>query len=140
MAFDTPLAAEFFLVGRVLFGLTLAYMGLNHFQAADWLAGYAESKGVPAPKAGVLLSGGLLVLGGLALAVGAFPVLASGGLALFLLVSAVTIHDYWAVPEDQQADEQTAFQKNVGLAGGALVLLALGGTAWPYALNVGVFL
>ncbi|WP_435097804.1 DoxX family membrane protein [Halarchaeum sp. P4] len=139
MAFETPLAGEFFLVGRVLFGLVLAYMGLNHFQSADWLAGYAESKGVPAPKVGVLVSGGLLVLGGLAVVVGAFPVLASGGLALFLLVSAVTIHDFWAAPEDQQQDEQTAFLKNVGLAGGALVLLSLGGAAWPYALNVGVF-
>lgn len=139
MAFETPLAAEFFLVGRVLFGLVLAYMGLNHFQAADYLADYAGSKGVPAPKAGVLASGGLLVLGGLAVVVGAFPVLASGGLALFLLVSAVTIHDFWAAPAEQAQDERTSFLKNVGLAGGALLLLSVGGTAWPYALGVGVF-
>ncbi|GGM68029.1 putative membrane protein YphA (DoxX/SURF4 family) [Halarchaeum rubridurum] len=136
---NTPLAGEVFLLARLCFGLTLAYMGLNHFRATDYMAGYAESKGVPAPTAGVLVSGGMLVLGGLAIVVGAFPVLAAGALAVFLLVSAVTIHDYWAAPEDQRSDEQTAFLKNVGLAGGALCFLALGGVDWQYALNVGLF-
>jgi len=41
------------------------------------------------------------------------------------------MHDFWAVPEDQQQDEMTQCLKNVALAGGALALLAVAGTAWP---------
>ncbi|WP_435185366.1 DoxX family membrane protein [Halobellus sp. EA9] len=126
------------LLGRLLFGLVLAFMGLNHFQSADQLAGYAEAKGIPAGRASVLFSGGMLLAGGLGIAIGAFPALSAGAIALFLVVSTPTIHDFWAVPEEQQQSEMTNFLKNVALLGGALVFLALSGTAWPYALNVGI--
>lgn len=33
----------------------------------------------------------------------------------------------------------TSFLKNVYGAGAALALLAVGGTAWPYALGLGLF-
>ncbi len=137
---DSPLAGELFLLGRILFGATLAFMGLNHFMDVDTMAGYAEFKGLPAPRFSVIASGLLLVLGGLGVVVGAFPVLAAGALAAFLLVSAVTMHDFWSVddPEEKQ-NEMTSFLKNVYGAGAAVALLAVGGTAWPYALGLGLF-
>jgi uncharacterized membrane protein YphA (DoxX/SURF4 family) len=115
-------------------------MGLNHFLQTDQMSGYAGAKGLPAPRASVLLSGGLLVFGGLGLVAGVLPVLAAGALVTFLLVSAVTMHDFWAA-DDPEATQQemTEFLKNVGLAGGALALLALGGTDWPLALGVTLF-
>ena len=126
-----------FLLGRLLFGGVLAFMGVNHFQQTDWLAGYAESKGVPAPTVAVLGSGVVLVLGGLALVVGFVPVIAGAALALFLLSSAVLFHDFWTVedPEERQS-EMTGFLKNVALAGGAITLLAVGGASWPLALSL----
>ncbi|WP_350355507.1 DoxX family protein [Halorarius litoreus] len=138
--FDAAGAAEVFLLARILFGGVLAFMGLNHFMNVDEMTGYAEFKGLPAPRLSVVGSGGLLVFGGLGLVVGAFPVLAAGALAVFLLVSAVTMHDFWTVddPEEQQ-NEMTAFLKNTFGAGAALGFLALGGVAWPYALGIGVF-
>ncbi|EMA68128.1 hypothetical protein C461_06089 [Halorubrum aidingense JCM 13560] len=140
LQFDTPLADELFLIGRILFGATLAFTGLNHFMSVDEMAGYAEFKGLPAPRFSVIASGLVLALGGLGVVVGAYPVIAAGGLAVFLLVSAVTMHDFWSMddPEDQQ-NEMTSFLKNVYGAGAAIALLAVGGTAWPYALNVGLF-
>ncbi len=65
--------------------------------------------------------------------------LAAGALATFLVGSALTMHDFWAVPEDQQQDEMTQFLKNVAMAGGAFALLAVAGTNWPYSLGVGLF-
>lgn len=140
LQFDAPLAGEIFLLGRLLFGATLAFTGLNHFTDTESMAGYAEFKGLPAPEFSVIASGVLLVAGGLGIAVGAFPVLAGGALAVFLLVSAVTIHDFWSLddPEERES-ELTSFLKNVYGAGAALALLAVGGTAWPYAVGVGVF-
>jgi uncharacterized membrane protein YphA (DoxX/SURF4 family) len=140
LQFDTPLAGELFLLGRILFGATLAFTGLNHFTDLDTMAGYAEFKGLPAPRFSVVASGLVLVLGGVGLVVGAYPVLAAGALAGFLLVSAVTMHDFWSAddPEEKQ-NEMTSFLKNVYGAGAALALLAVGGTAWPYALGLGLF-
>lgn len=125
-----------FLLGRLLFGGVLAFMGLNHFRQTDWLAGYAESKGVPAPKLSVLGSGALLVVGGGAIVLGVVPVVAGAALAVFLLSSALVFHDFWTVedPEERQS-EMTDFLKNVALSGGALAMLAVGGTAWPFALS-----
>lgn len=139
MALETASGAVAFLAARVLFGAVLAFMGLSHFLQTDAMTGYAQAKGLPAPRLGVLGSGGLLVGGGLAIVVGVFPTLAAGALALFLGVSALLFHDFWAVPDDRKQDEMTAFLKNVGLLGGALLFFALGSSAWPYALGVGVF-
>lgn len=140
LQFDTPLAGELFLLGRLLFGGVLAFTGLNHFTDIDGMAGYAEFKGLPLPRFSVVASGVLLALGGIGIVVGAFPVLAAGALAVFLVVSAVTMHDFWAVddPEEQQT-EMTSFLKNLYGAGAALALLALGGTAWPYGVGIGLF-
>ncbi|WP_128905141.1 DoxX family membrane protein [Halorubrum amylolyticum] len=140
LQFDSPFAGELFLLGRLLFGVTLAFMGLNHFMDVDTMAGYAEFKGLPAPRFSVIASGLVLVLGGLGVAAGAFPVLAAGGLAAFLLASAVTMHDFWSIddPEEKQ-NEMTSFLKNLYGVGAALALLAVGGTAWPYAVNLGLF-
>lgn len=55
---------------------------------------------------------------------------------MFLLASAVTIHDFWAVPEDQQQDEMTQFLKNAAMAGASLAFLALASAPWPYALDL----
>lgn len=139
MVFDTAVAAVAFLLGRVLFGGVLAFIGLNHFVNADQMIPYAKAKGLPAPGLAVYGSGGLLALGGLLLVVGAFPVVAAGALALFLVVSAVAMHDFWAVSEEDQQAEMTNFLKNVALAGGALTLLAVGGAAWPYSVGPGLF-
>jgi len=127
-----------FLLARVLFGAVLAFMGLNHFLNVDQMAGYAEAKGIPAGRLSVVFSGGTLVFGGLGIALGVFPALAAGAVALFLLVSTPTMHDFWAVPEDQQQSEMTNFLKNVTMFGAALAFLALSGTVWPYAVGIGL--
>ena len=139
MVVESAVGEVAFLLARVLFGGVLAFMGFNHFQNVDEMAGYAEHKGLPAPRLAVVGSGLVLALGGVGVALGVVPVLAAGALATFLLVSAVTMHDFWAAPDEQVQEEMTQFLKNVSLAGGALVLLAVGGQAWPYAVGVGLF-
>lgn len=135
---ESGIAAVALLVGRVLFGGLLAVQGLSHFTGTEEMAGYAQAKGLPAPRVSVLASGGLLVAGGLALVVGILPGVAAGAVALFLVVSAVAMHDFWAVPEDQQQDEMVQFMKNIELAGAALVFLAVSTLEWGYALGIGL--
>jgi len=138
LALDSAGADAAFLLARVLFGAILAFNGLNHFLNAESMSGYAEMKGVPAASLAVPFTGGMLLFGGLGIALGAFPLLAAGAIAAFLVVTTPLMHDFWAVPEDQQQDEMTAFLKNVAMLGGALVFLALAGTDWAYAVGVGL--
>ncbi|MDR9380625.1 MAG: DoxX family membrane protein [Natronomonas sp.] len=138
MMFETAGADVAFLLARVLFGGVLAFMGLNHFTSVEPMVGYAEFKRLPAPKLSVLGSGGLLVFGGLSVITGIIPSVGAGALALFLLASAVTMHDFWNAESEDAQNEMTSFLKNVFGAGGALAFLALAGVAWPYALNIGL--
>ncbi|WP_049981263.1 DoxX family protein [Halolamina rubra] len=135
-AFDGA-AGTIFLLARVVFGLVLAFMGLNHFMDVEGMAGYAGAKGVPAPEFGVVASGVMLLLGGLGIAAGAYPVLAAGALATFFVVATPLMHDFWNA-EDTQG-EMTHFLKNAALLGGSLAFLGLGGADWPLALGVGLF-
>jgi len=139
MAFESGVGAALLLVGRLLFGGLLVFQGLNHFMETDAMAGYAEAKGVPAARFGVVASGVMLVLGGLSIVFGAYTVVAAGMLVVFFLVVTPFMHDFWAVPDDQQQDELTHFLKNVQLLGASLFVLVLAGEPWGYALNVGLF-
>jgi uncharacterized membrane protein YphA (DoxX/SURF4 family) len=113
-------------------------MGLNHFLDTEAMVGYAEAEGAPAPGLAVPFTGGLLVFGGLSIVLGAFPLLGAGALVLFLLVATPLMHDFWAVPEEQQQTEMTQFLKNVLLLAGALGFLALATVPWPYAVGAGL--
>lgn len=131
----SPLA---FLVGRLLFGGLLAFAGLSNFMNASEMVSMAQSKGVPAAGVGVIASSVLLVLGGGGIVFGVYPIIAAGMLALFFLVVTPTMHDFWAVPEEEQQNQMIHFMKNTFLFGASLVILTLGGEPWPYALNIGL--
>jgi uncharacterized membrane protein YphA (DoxX/SURF4 family) len=124
-----------FLLGRVLFGGFFLFNGYRHLTGASAMAPYAASKGIPAPKAAILGSGVLLLLGGLSLVLGVKPKLGILCLALFLLPVTFTMHNYWA-DKDPQARQmnEIQFHKNLALLGGALMLLAIA-EPWPLSLE-----
>lgn len=135
----TGTAAVFLLVGRVLFGGLIAFQGVNHFTNVDQLTGYADAKGVPAPRVGVVASGVMLILGGLSILAGAYATIGAGMVAVFLVVTSPAIHDFWAASEEEAQSEMTDFIKNGELLGAALTFLAISGTKWEYAVGVGLF-
>ena len=113
-------------------------MGLNHFMQTDGMAGYAESKGIPAPRLSVLLSGLLLTASGLGIVLGVFPLLAAAGLVVFFVVTTPTMHDFWATSGEEVQQEMTQFLKNAALLGGSLAFIALSRDSWAYAIDVGL--
>ncbi|MEY7851737.1 DoxX family protein [Natrarchaeobius sp. A-rgal3] len=133
------LEGEILLLGRVLFGALFAYNGYNHFVRFESRVGYAQYKEVPAASFAVIASGVMLLGGGLGIILGVFPVLSAGALATFLVVATPLFHDFWNVSSDERENELNHFLKNVGLLGGALVLLSVAGEPWSYAVNVGLF-
>jgi putative oxidoreductase len=130
---------ELFLLGRILFSLVFLRFGLVHLTQTDGSAQYAAYKGVPRARAVVLFTGVAQLLGGLAVILGVWIDLAALGLAVFTLVSGFVMHHYWTETDPQTRQvEMAQFFKNVSIAGGALVLVALGGEL-PYTITDGIF-
>jgi|SRR3989344_3448300 len=122
-----------FLLGRLLAGSYYVVSGATHFTKWNMLAGYAKSKNVPAAKWAVLFSGLLLLLGGVSVLTGVYPQVGVLCLALFFLGVTFKMHNFWAVPKEEQMTQKLFFMRNVALLGAALMWLAIQ-TPWPFSL------
>ena len=123
------------LIGRILFGVFFIMSGINHFTNAGMMSGYAKSKNVPGAYLAVVGTGVMLVLGGLSVLLGLFPVVGLVLIVVFLLPTSVIIHNFWTVEDPPaRAAEQINFLKNLALAGAALALV-YGAADWPLTLG-----
>jgi uncharacterized membrane protein YphA (DoxX/SURF4 family) len=116
------------LVGRILFAFMFVMSGFNHLAKAEAMAGYAAYKKVPAPKLANLLSGVLMLLGGLSIILGVYADLGALVLAILLVAMAVKMHDFWNAQGEAKQPEMIGFMKNISMAGGALFLFAYAAT------------
>jgi putative oxidoreductase len=118
-----------FLVGRFLFGLLFIVSGVfGHFMGYEQLTGYAAAKKIPMPGPAVLVSGGIIVLGGLGVILGAWADLAALLLAVFLFATTFFIHNFWTIPKSDgmaRLQDQTQFQKDLALLGASLIVFAV---------------
>lgn len=116
-----------FLAGRILYGGYFFWNGLNHlFFARKGLAGYAQSKGVPAPGFMVPFSGLFILLGGLAVMTEIYREWGAALIAVFLVAVSCKMHNFWTVQDPMtKMMEIVQFTKNMALLGAALMLTAL---------------
>ena len=112
-------------VGLILFAVPFVLSGIGHLSQREAMAGYAKYKGVPAPMVSTVVTGVLLIVAPILVVLGVVPQVALAFLTLFLLVTAFKMHDFWRAEGEAKMGEQINFNKNVGLAGAALALLAL---------------
>lgn len=107
----------------------------NHFRNVSTMAGYARSKGVPAPEAAVVVTGLMLLAGGLSVLLGYLPTVGLGLIFIFLVVVAFWMHAFWSVTDAMpRMAEQVNFFKNLALAGAALMMFMLP-QPWPISLG-----
>jgi len=133
-------ADEFFLAGRLIFGVPLFLFGVYHFMEHDNLTDYAAAHGVPMASFNVIATAVMLLLGSAGLILGVYPVVAAGMLAVFFLVVTAFMHRFWEEEDPEQREhEMVNFLKNIMLLGTSLIFIALSGTDWSYAINVGFF-
>ena len=131
---------EVFLLGRILFALVFIGSGIGHLTQTEGSAQYASYKKVPNAKLMVQLSGVAMLLGGIAVIFGIWLDLAGLLLAILVLVMAFVMHRFWEETDQQTKQvEQAHFMKNVSMAGGGLILAAIGGAFVPYTITDGVF-
>ena len=118
------------LIGRILFALAPVILGLGHLAKVDAMAGYAKFKKVPAAKLSVLVSGALLVVGGLSIMLCVYADLGALVISVLLIVMALKMHDFWTQTDAQaKQTEMINFLKNISMAGGALFIFAVTATA-----------
>ncbi len=127
------------LVGRVLFALLFINSGIAHFTQREAMSGYAQFKKVPAAKLMVLVTGFMILLGGVFVAAGIYADLGALLIALFLVPTAFMMHNFWTISDAQvKQTEMISFFKNLSLAGAALVIFALVATGTDFGPSVTV--
>jgi uncharacterized membrane protein YphA (DoxX/SURF4 family) len=113
------------LVGRILFSLIFLSSGIGHLTKTAAMTGYAQYKKVPAAKLSVIVTGIMILLGGLSLILGLYADLGALLLVIFLLPTAFMMHGFWAESDaTAKQTEMVAFLKDLALAGAALIVYA----------------
>ena len=125
------------IIGRVLFALIFINSGISHLTKLQAMTGYAQFKKVPAPKLSVIVTGLMLVIGGLYVALGVYADLGAALLAVFLVLAAFKMHDFWTVQDPQTKQNETiAFFKDLSLAGAALIIFVMVGSGVDFGPSI----
>jgi len=110
-------------LGRLLLGLGLALQASEDFRDMEDTVEYAESADVPLPDLAAPFASGMMLVGGIGVALWRFPRIATGATAAFLAVVTTTMHDFWNAEEGSKSGERLAFFGNMAMLGGVLVFL-----------------
>lgn len=123
----TALQRNLPVVGRFLLAIMFLPSGL--MKLGDWAGNiaYMESKGFFLTPLFLLGAVVIEVLGSLMVIVGWRARLGAAALALFSILAALTMHNFWSVADPmQQMMETGMFLKNFAIAGGLLLIVAFG--------------
>ena len=113
-------------IARIVFCVIFAMSAVGHLARVDAMTGYAESRGLPAARALVILSGAVMALGVVSLVLGIWADLGALALLCFLVPTAILMHAFWKESDPQaKQTEQIQFLKDLALAGGALAFLVI---------------
>lgn len=116
------LAARVFLVYVFLSSALVGHLGPGY----QMLTGFATGRGLPAPGALVRISGVWSLVSGVLVLLGIWGDLGALMLAGFVAATALLMHPFWKETDEQaKTMESIQFSKDIGLAGGALVLFVL---------------
>ena len=124
-------------IGQVLFALIFINSGIGHLTKLDAMTGYAKYKKVPAAKLSVLVSGLMILVGGVFVGLGIYADLGALLLAIFLIPTAFMMHNFWKESDaTAKMNETVAFFKDLALAGAALIIYALVSGGAELGINV----
>lgn len=119
------------LIGRAIFGLYFIMGGVNHFTQYQGMKQYTSYKGVPAAGLSVIVTGLILLGGGLSILTGYLIQAGLLLLAIFLLTAAIMMHNFWTLDDpNAKMGEMNQFLKNIAIAAACLMLLAMTDWSW----------
>ncbi len=135
------------IIGRLLFAALFIASGISHFAKLEAMTGYAQYKKLPLAKLNVILSGLIFLGGGIYIALGFWVDLGALLIGLTLVAAAFIFHQFWKETDaNTKMQENLAFNKDLALAGAALILFALiysgalsGDEFGPHLGNISIF-
>jgi putative oxidoreductase len=112
------------LIGRIVFALLFLDYGSMHLRQREGMIAFAKSFNAPFPEVSVPVSGVMMLLGGLMIALGVWPDVGAILIILFVLPAGFVGHKYWAESDyGMRAAQRAQFWKNIAIVGGALFIL-----------------
>ncbi len=115
------------IVARVCYSAIFILSGINHFTQLAGTTQYAESKKVPMAKTMVMLTGVIILVGGLCVLFNYQVQYAAPALIGFLLLTAFKMHNFWTVTDPMaKVGEMSMFMKNISLAGATYFICCAG--------------
>jgi putative oxidoreductase len=112
------------IVARLLVGALFILGGLRHFPVLDAMTAAMKERGVPQPKAVLIVGTIYQIVLGITLALGLFVVPSALGLITFTIIATFMMLNFW----DKEGAQRTAlfngFLSNVAIVGGLLALAA----------------
>lgn len=125
------------LIARLLFSALFLKSAYAHLTKVTMMGGYAKAVGhVPAPELATIVTGLMMLAGGLSILLGYHPRIGAALLILFLVPTAFIMHGYWKIQDPmQRAGDEAHFWKDIALAGAALFILADPRWPWPWTLG-----
>jgi uncharacterized membrane protein YphA (DoxX/SURF4 family) len=91
---------------------------------------------VPSPKLAVMVSGLMIMLGGVSILLGVRPHIGIALVSTFLVPVTLLMHQYWKHTDPMmRINDQVNFMKNVAILGASLMLLMIP-QPWPNSLNL----
>jgi uncharacterized membrane protein YphA (DoxX/SURF4 family) len=124
------------LIGRIIFSLVFIRSGMLHLTQLDALSAYAAGKGVPAARATTVLTGLMIIVGGVLVALGWHRFIGAGLLVIFIFPTAFVMHPFWKETDPMtRANERAHYFKDLALGGAALLLAQYAYQPWPFSLG-----
>ena len=121
------------LVSRCLLAVLFVVAGYGKLVGFDGATHYLEGLGLPLPIAATALVVAIELVLGLALAIGVFTRPVALLLAGYTILTALIGHHFWTMTGAAQAGNLIHFNKNLGIAGGLLLVSLCG--AGRYAVD-----
>ena len=101
------------------------------------MTGYAQYKKVPAAKLSVIVSGLMILVGGVFVALGIYADLGALLIAIFLIPTAFIMHAFWKETDaTAKMNETIGFFKDLSLAGAALIIMAVIANGAAYGWHI----
>jgi putative oxidoreductase len=118
------------LIARLALSVLFLWSGVMKLLGYSAFVAYLQAKGVPFVQIAAPIATAIEVVGGIMLVVGLLIRPLGLVMAVYTLATAVLGHDFWNVADAAlQHDMVIHFWKNVGLAGGFLLLIVTGAGA-----------
>ncbi|MGO9480449.1 MAG: DoxX family protein [Candidatus Kryptoniota bacterium] len=113
-----------YVIGRILYAAIFVSSGYGHIAKVKAMSGYAKSIGVPAAEFMTLLSGIMILVGGLSVVFNFYIFYGALLIFLFLIPTSFMMHAFWKVQDaGMKQVQQAMFMKNISMAGAALMIM-----------------